>query len=224
MKSKIVWGVLITATAALLVAGAVNRTMARSETGNATGEQTAQQQRRGQAANGTGSASGDALGQAASPVAGNGEGNQGQGRGQQGGEFDSGTGQSAGGQGQGQGGGRGAGGGQGAGSGAEAAEPLANLDELATIQGTVIDANEELLLLAQADNDPLEISGRAWRFALENGFSVGQDDSVTVVGFYDEDHFEPIAVTNDATGQQMQLREASGRPLWAGRGQRNTGT
>lgn len=225
MKSKIVWGVIVIAAAALLVAGAVNRTLARSDLGSNTAAQTAQQLRRGQTADAeaSGTVGGDA-GLAQTQGSGNGVNGLGQGQGQgqgrnakvaTGNEENLHEGQSAG-----QTGARD----QGVGGNGATGALLADVEGLDTILGTVAQVDEETLFLAQDNGETLAISGRAWRFALENGFAVNQNDSLTVVGFYDGDHFEPIAITNEGTGQQLQVREANGRPMWAGQGRRNAGT
>lgn len=192
MVSRIVWGVVITAAAALLLVGAVNRTMARSETGGSTAGLAGQQQRQGQASNNqVAGESGYAAGQAEGAGVGLGGDGQGQGPGQRKQSAGEGQAYSGQGQGQGQGGGRR----QGEGNGA-IAEPLADIDELDTLQGIVVEVNDELVLLEQESGETLEIGGRAWRFALENGFTVRQQERLQVAGFYDEGHFEPISIRN----------------------------
>jgi hypothetical protein len=45
-------------------------------------------------------------------------------------------------------------------------------------------------------------------------FSIG--DEVTIDGFVENDQVQASSVTNDSTGQQLTLRDETGRPLWAG--------
>jgi hypothetical protein len=240
MKSRVIWGVLIVAAAALLIAGAVNRTMARSQVETADAGQTGEQQRRGQAvASVATDAQAGIAGQTQSQGAGKGQSGvngdvQGQGVGQ--------------GNGTGQGNGNGQGqisgqpvqaesdlyagsavtaGGHGQGSRANGAgsESLANVEGLETLQATVVEADDEHMLLFQGpEGTTLEITGRAWRFALENGLTVRQGDNLTISGFYDEEQFEPVVIVNNSSSQQVQVRETTGRPLWSGQGGRRSGT
>ena len=161
MKAKIVWGVILTIAAALLVVGAVNRTMARSDTSSANSDQANTQQGRGRLANEEleGSSTGPRNGQNNTEHEGVASENLGQGNG----------GQGNGGQGNGR-------------SEANAREPLAEVDNLETLQATVIGMNEEKLMLEQEDGNQFEIGGRGWGFALDNGFAANVGDTIIVTG------------------------------------------
>ena len=79
------------------------------------------------------------------------------------------------------------------------------------------------LLTVQLDNGELvEMEGRPWRFAQEQGFTAEVGDRVTLVGFYEGDEFEVGQIDNDSTGLSVAIREESGRPLWAGQGRRGS--
>ena len=67
----------------------------------------------------------------------------------------------------------------------------------------------------------LEIEGRALSYMLDNGFQVEIGDELVLTGFYEGDKFEIGGIQNISTGQTFTLREASGRPLWAGGRQGN---
>jgi hypothetical protein len=63
----------------------------------------------------------------------------------------------------------------------------------------------------------LEVTGRAWRFAQENGFTAQAGDILTLVGFYEGEELEIGQMANHASGMVLALRGETGRPLWAGR-------
>ena len=199
MKTKIIWGVLLTFAAVILVVGAVNRTIAKSSTGVETSEQAGYQH--GQ--------SRDTIEEGAA---------NGQGYGARNRSEDGNAGEAA----AVQGNGRRSGGRQleqaGAGNGQAVRDPQAEIGELENMQGTVESVDTERLVLLVDDTQSLEIANRAWLFAQENGFAADPGDTVAVSGFYDGDHFEPVTVTNLTSGLEVQLREESGRPLWAGQG------
>jgi hypothetical protein len=99
---------------------------------------------------------------------------------------------------------------------------LAEVDEWLTLSGVVtsIDAG---LLTVQLDNGELvEMAGRPWSFAQEQGFAAEVGDRVYMVGFYEGDEFEVGQIDNDSTGMSVVIREESGRPLWAGQGRRGS--
>jgi hypothetical protein len=73
----------------------------------------------------------------------------------------------------------------------------------------------------QMDNGELvEMIGRPWTFAQEQGFTAEAGDRVTLVGFYENGEFEVGQLDNLTTGLSVTIREDSGRPLWAGGGRR----
>lgn len=86
-----------------------------------------------------------------------------------------------------------------------------------TVNGVVASAATERLVVAAAEGE-IEIAGRAWSFAQQAGFSAQVGDSVRLTGFDENGVFEPAAIANAASGQQVQMRGEGGRPLWAGRG------
>lgn len=107
--------------------------------------------------------------------------------------------------------------------GVEAAEWL-------EIEGTVISTDAESLVVETGEGQEVVVDGRAWLFAQQEGFSLQPEDSVTLLGFYEEDplaatgqRYEVCRINNNTTGEAVQLREQSGRPIWAGRGRRGGG-
>jgi hypothetical protein len=85
-----------------------------------------------------------------------------------------------------------------------------------TIAGEVTVADNELTV-ATDEGDILVGLGQAW-YREDAGFVVEVGDEVRVHGFYEDGEFKAGTVENLSTGQQIQLRDATGRPAWAGRG------
>jgi hypothetical protein len=92
-------------------------------------------------------------------------------------------------------------------------------DTWVEIVGRVVAVDETSLIVATADGQEIEITGRPWRFAQEIGFWAGIGDSLTLTGFFDGEAFE-AALIGYSNGQTAVLRDQSGRPMWAGGGQR----
>jgi hypothetical protein len=97
---------------------------------------------------------------------------------------------------------------------------LAEVSEWLTAQGMVVSADSGALVVALAGGDELTIDGRTWSYAQEQGFRADPGDVVTLVGFDEDGDFEVGQIGNDTTGQLVQIREETGRPLWAGGGRR----
>lgn len=106
------------------------------------------------------------------------------------------------------------GGGQGAGGGQAAAET--EVHDWLTVQGTVMVADNELTVQT-TDGEVVVGLGQAW-YREEAGFVVNVGDEVTVEGFYEDGEFKARTVEDRTTGAAITLRDATGRPMWAGRG------
>lgn len=141
-----------------------------------------------------------------------GQGGQGQGQmGQQGqGQMDQHSQQGQGGQGQhGQ---------QGAqGQGANGGQPVER--DWITLTGTVIETQQQGLLVDTEERGQLLLSLGRPGFADEQGVVFNPGDAVTINGFIgDEGFFVAGDITNNTTGDMLMLRDPNGRPLWAGPG------
>lgn len=233
MAKKLVVGTLLVALIALLVAGAVNRTLAKTGqeagTGGRHGAWTAQVDPASAAtpAPGDGVQERDQLrlrsGEHVGPVApggpGDGTGLQEQARRQlRGGERSERSGPTAPAPGYGQG----RAGQPGRGYGGSAGErpynrqrALSTDHQPATLTGVVatVDATQ---LVVDTDAGQIVLADQPWRYALAAGLNVEAGDSVTLVGFYQDGTFEVVQIVTD--DQTVRLREDFGRPLWAGRG------
>ncbi len=152
------------------------------------------------------------------------QGSQGQGGQGQGGQGQGGQGRGAQDQGgRGQGGlGKGDSGGVGQenspGGGSGAGE--AAVKEWLAVYGTAVSVDENALIVQTTDGAQITVEGRAWRFALEQGFWAETGDEVTLLGFYEGDGFEVGHITDGTNNLSVLIREDGGRPLWAGRGRR----
>lgn len=224
MAKKLVVGTLTVALITLLVAGAVNRTLAKTSQEAGTGGRHGAWTTQVDPANAAPSAPGYGIqdrdqlqlrtGEHVGPVApggpGGGTGLQEQARRQLRSGEHSGPTVPAPGYGQGQAGqpGRGYGGGVGQ-------QALSTDHQPATLTGvvTAVDATQ---LVVDTDAGQIVLADQPWRYALAAGLSVEVGDTVTLIGFYQDGTFEVVQIVTD--DQTVRLREDFGRPLWSGRG------
>lgn len=129
------------------------------------------------------------------------------------------------GQGQGYGrGGQGQGGGnQGNGAGGQGqttnpnpGTPQANVTDWTTVSGTVNSFDGVGVSLTTADGASLWVQFGQSRYVSAQGVTFTAGDHLTVNGFIENGQFQAGTVTNDTTGQTLNLRDTTGRPLWAG--------
>jgi hypothetical protein len=109
------------------------------------------------------------------------------------------------------------GGGDGDGTGAGQAA----VDEWLTLVGNVVSADSDKLVVQTTDGEQVVVENRPWWFAQEQGFTAQPGDRVTLTAFYEAESVEVGTITDVTSGQSVQLRDQSGRPMWAGRGRRN---
>jgi hypothetical protein len=192
MLKKIILGTLFTGLIGVLVAGAVIRTTNRlDQVGDGSGQ--------GRGRNAQAEVSGEGR-QADSNGGGQGN-NQGDSRQGNGGNGQGGNGQANGGQGS----------GEGAGTG------LANAYDWLTLEGSVTAVDDDELVVQVADGDLL-IDGRAWAYALEEGFATQAGHDITITGFYEDGEFKAVELVDTTSGESVSVRDQSGRPYWAGQG------
>jgi hypothetical protein len=193
MLKKIVLGTLLVGLIGILVAGAVIRTMDKTE-------RVAEASGRGYGRNNS-----EVDTYAAGGSTGLTTGGSGQGRG-----------------GYAQDGNRGGYGGQGRedAPGDQTGTGQANVEEWLTLQGTVVSADADALVVQTVSGEQVTIENRPWWFAQEQGFSAQVGDQVTLIGFYEGDDLEVGQIDDITSGQTVPVRDENGRPLWAGRGRR----
>jgi hypothetical protein len=115
-------------------------------------------------------------------------------------------------------GGRGQGGGRGAAEAAPAPKAAVTSEDWLTVQGEVVSAADDLVEIRTAAGEVIPLEGRPLSFALEQGFSLKKGDAVKLAGFDEGGEFKIGRVTSLGSGASITLRDASGRPGWAGRG------
>lgn len=94
-----------------------------------------------------------------------------------------------------------------------------DLGTLETVRGVVIVSDKELLVRTATGDEVLVGLGQSW-YREQAGFGLAVGDEVKVVGFYEEGEFKAVTIENVTTGASLTLRDAKGRPLWAGQGNR----
>ncbi|OGO14807.1 MAG: hypothetical protein A2Z14_06160 [Chloroflexi bacterium RBG_16_48_8] len=110
------------------------------------------------------------------------------------------------------------------GKGGEGSELLAeeNSDHVwEPYSGVVTDVSEDILTIETDDGESIVVEGRAWAYAQDLGFAIQQGDLVQFEGFFEDDEFKVIWMENLTTSEPIVLRDASGRPSWAGGGKGN---
>ena len=110
--------------------------------------------------------------------------------------------------------GNGNGQGGGFGQGQSEAETVADWETLA---GTVVAMDDELIIETAEGQVTVGLGQSTYRE--EMGFTLEVGDEMLVIGFYEDGEFKAGTVENITTGQTIVLRDETGRPMWAGRGQ-----
>ncbi|NPV57156.1 MAG: hypothetical protein HPY76_10865 [Anaerolineae bacterium] len=204
MVKKILLGVLFAGVVGALVFGAVNRTIAKADDDVAQGERgrelaleqassegrsAANPQGQGRNQRNPDGAAGEALVPGADNEAQDGNGRQG------------------------------GAGGRGASDNVAIPDPLAEVDEVVSLTGAVTAVTADELTLKLQDGTDFLVEGRAWSYAQEQGFATAVGNTLLLAGFYDDDGtYEVITIQDQTSGVSVTLREASGRPGWAGNG------
>ena len=87
-----------------------------------------------------------------------------------------------------------------------------------TVQGEVVSLASDAMTVETASGASVLVEGMPWSYAQKAGFAAEMGDEVTLNGFEEDGEFKVGELANDASGQLVQIRELSGRPLWAGGG------
>ena len=98
--------------------------------------------------------------------------------------------------------------------------PQANVTTWATVQGTVNSFDGVGVSLTTDEGAPLWVQFGQSRYVSAQGVTFNAGDHLTVNGFEENGQFQAGTVINDTTGQTLNLRDTTGRPLWAGGAQR----
>lgn len=94
----------------------------------------------------------------------------------------------------------------------------AEVAEWLSLNGIVISVDDSALVVELGDGQVISVKSRPWWFARESGFSAEIGDEISLVGFYEGETFEVGQINNLSSGIMVQIRQESGRPLWAGGG------
>ncbi|MDT8382519.1 MAG: hypothetical protein RQ728_09750 [Brevefilum sp.] len=100
------------------------------------------------------------------------------------------------------------------GLGVAVTEPKIWADPITVTVETIAD---DQWLVSNNEGFELEIGGRALGFLQDNDFKVEIGNELVLVGFYEGDRFELGEITNNVTQQELALRDETGRPFWSGR-------
>ena len=93
----------------------------------------------------------------------------------------------------------------------------ADVQEWVSINGTVTEADPAYLVITADDGTLIEVGGRPWSYIQSQEFSLESGSTVALQGFYEtEDRFEIGVITNLSTGEDIAIRDLTGRPMWAG--------
>lgn len=97
----------------------------------------------------------------------------------------------------------------------------ADIQEWSSVNGTVTEVDSVYLVITAEDGSLIEVGGRPWSYIQSQEFSLEFGSTVTLQGFYEtDDRFEIGVITNLNTGEDIAIRDLTGRPMWAGGGQR----
>ncbi len=86
----------------------------------------------------------------------------------------------------------------------------------ATIRGIVTVTDTDVTLRTPTGDVAVGMGPAHYRE--EAGFAVNVGDEITVSGYTEGEEFKAGMVENHTTGQTIVLRDETGRPMWAGRG------
>jgi hypothetical protein len=98
-------------------------------------------------------------------------------------------------------------------------EPQADHSDWQTIEGTVLETSE--LVIETAEGQTVQIGLGPSHYREGQGFVLEVGEEVSVSGYYEDEEFRAGQVVKLATGESILLRDADGRPMWAGRGRRS---
>jgi len=98
---------------------------------------------------------------------------------------------------------------------------VSNSDPTQTVSGKVLEADNDVILATESGEVLVGMGPSAYRDS--QSFMVSVGDSLEIEGYYEDGEFKASNVENRTTGQAISLRDATGRPMWAGQGRRQGG-
>jgi hypothetical protein len=101
--------------------------------------------------------------------------------------------------------------------GSQEPQPQAAVEDWITVQGTVTAVELNALTIETTEGESMLVQLGPEHYWTTQGIVFVAGDEVSITGFYeDEVSFSAGSVTLLATGETLALRDADGRPLWAG--------
>jgi hypothetical protein len=88
--------------------------------------------------------------------------------------------------------------------------------EWQTLEGVVVETQELVITTAHGETVQVGLGPSHYRDA--QGFILAEGIKVSVQGYWEDGEFKAAEITNLDTGDSITLRDASGRPMWAGQG------
>lgn len=104
--------------------------------------------------------------------------------------------------------------------GSQEPQPAAPVDHLTTVTGEVISLEDDMVLQTAEGDVSIGLGPTWYRDSL--GYTPQIGAQVQVIGFYEGETFEAVAIEDLLTGEVFTLRDEGGRPMWAGRGRQGT--
>jgi hypothetical protein len=86
-----------------------------------------------------------------------------------------------------------------------------------TLSGRVLTVEDDELTIQTGEGLVTLHLGPEWYWEVE-GIALAEGDQAEASGFYEDDRFELARIKNNTSGQEVLLRDETGRPLWASRG------
>ena len=97
-------------------------------------------------------------------------------------------------------------------------EPRTEVADWQMIEGIVVETEE--LVIETADGQTVQVGLGQSQYRESQGFVLQVGNRVKVSGYLEDGEFKAGQVENLDTGESIVLREPSGRPMWAGQGNR----
>jgi len=95
-------------------------------------------------------------------------------------------------------------------------ETLAAETDQQTIEGVVMETTE--LVIETPSGEIVQVGLGPSHYRDAQGFALAVGIKVQVSGYWEDGEFKASHITNLDTGDSITLRDASGRPMWAGQG------
>jgi len=84
------------------------------------------------------------------------------------------------------------------------------------LNGDLTEIESDVWVITLSDGSQIEIEGRALSFITEQGFSASKGDQIALHGFFEDGEYKVGHIFNQRNGLEIQLRAESGQPLWSG--------